>query len=114
MSYILYSPAHDVVREAFTRPDGTFVPEKVFTTEARALYRLRCLPDRRYRSDFPVPKDKDMYLAKFGTVVAASREREILADYCGEEFEIRKWENGVLGEIVNPVPVRRSDNEQNV
>ena len=38
MSYILYSPAHDVVREAFTRPDGTFVPEKVFTTEARALY----------------------------------------------------------------------------
>ena len=84
MSYILYSPAHDVVREAFTRPDGTFVPEKVFTTEARALYRLRGLPDRRYRSDFPVPKDKDMYLAKFRSVKEAIREREALADYCGE------------------------------
>lgn len=103
MSYILYSPAHDVVREAFNRPDGTFVPEKVFTTEARALYRLRGLPDRRYRSSYPVPADKDMYLAKFRSVKEAIRERETLADYCGEEFEIREWLGDVLGAKIEVV-----------
>lgn len=97
MSYILYSPAHDVVREAFTRADGTFVPEEVFTTEARALYRIRGMPDRRYRSSYPVPTDKDMYLAKFRSVKKAIRERDTLARYCGEEFEIHEWSDGVLG-----------------
>lgn len=103
MSYILYSPAHDVVREAVTQTDGTFLPKKVFRTEARAVYRLRGLPDRRYRSSYPVPSHKDMRLAKFRSVKEAIREREALADYCGEEFEIHEWSDGVIGAKIEVV-----------
>ena len=98
MIYILYSPPYDVVREAYTKKDGTVVPEIVFHTDARALYRIRGLPDRRYRSSYPEPKDESMYLAKFHSLTEAKREREALERYCGERFEIRTYIDGKLGD----------------
>lgn len=98
MIYIIYSPAHDVVREAYTKKDGTVVHEAVFHTEARALYRIRGLPDRRYRNSFPEPKDEGMYLARFYSLAKAKREREALERYCGERFEIRTYIDGKLGD----------------
>lgn len=99
--YVLYSPPHDMKREAFKRSNtGKVVPEKVFKVGPRALYCLKGHPGRRYRSSYPVPDDKRMYLAKFPTIQEAIAERTLLNDYCEENFEIREWDNGKLGGVV--------------
>jgi hypothetical protein len=103
MIYVLYSPAHQETRKAFTKTNGEFVEEKVFEVESRAIYRCKGLPRRRYRSEYPNNK-KTLFIAKFRTVKAATEEQLALYDYCGETFEIREWINGQIGEVVNTQP----------
>lgn len=76
--YILFSPATE-------------------DREARALYRLRGMPNRRYRRPFLEPGNKALYLAKFQSMREAVEERENLHRYCGEWWEIRIWLDGRLG-----------------
>ena len=98
MKYILYSPPHEMVREAFTRTTtGEEVPRKVFQCGARALYRHKKLKDRRYRSDFPCCWDYTLTLLKCKTIREALQEQEALKNYCGEIFEIHEYQNGELG-----------------
>jgi len=94
--YVLFSPSRQMTREAFTKTNGEIVPTTVFEVEARALYRLKGLPDRRYRSGYPNPFDKQMFIAKFRTLDVAKQEQENLREYCGETFEIRGWAKGAM------------------
>ena len=99
MEYILYSPAHEMVREAFTRTtNNEYVPKKVFQCGPRAIYRHKMF-ERLYRRDFPGWDDK-LYLLTFKTIEEAKHVQEITKDYCGELFEIREYENGKLGPCV--------------
>ena len=101
MKYILYSPPHEMVRDAFRRTTtGEEVPRKVFQCGARALYRHKKFKDRRYRSDFPC-WDDTLSLVKCKTFREALSEQEALKNYCGEVFEIHEYQNGELGARVD-------------
>ena len=106
MKYVLFSPAHDIVRKEFRRGDGTFVPEKVFRTSDRALYRHRLFPDRRYRQSFP-SLDDDVQLLEIDSIDQALEEQAALENYCSEKFEIWRWENGKLLEKVTDIQAER-------
>ena len=100
MRYVLYSPPGKIVVEGFKKNDGEEVPERVFQRDARALYRHKKYLSRRYRSSFP-SLDPALTLVKCRTVKEAKQEQEALKDYCGEVFEIRKYEKGWLGKEVS-------------
>lgn len=96
MKYVLYSPPHDVKVEEFTKADGEAVPERTMHVCARALYKHKRYTNRRYRRDYP-DFDQELKLLVLDTLSAAIREQKELADYSGETFEIRTYENGEIG-----------------
>lgn len=96
MRYILYSPEHKMTVPGFKKTTGEVIPDRTETIGPRALYRLKNLPNRRYRYDYP-NIDKSMTLVKCKTLEEAKEERESLMEYCGEVFEIHEYEKGVLG-----------------
>ena len=106
VKYVLFSPEHDIVRKEFRRADGTFVPEEVFRTSDRALYRHRLFPDRRYRQSFP-SLDDNVQLLEIDSIDQALEEQAALENYCREKFEIWRWVNGRLAEKVDDVQAER-------
>ena len=96
MKYILYSPPHDIKVEGFTKANGEAVPERTTHVCARALYKHKRYINRRYRRDYP-DYDLELKLLVLDTLSAAIREQKELADYSGETFEIRTYENGKIG-----------------
>lgn len=97
MTYIIYSPPHDFVVEEFER-DGQTVPARTFPIAARALYKHRKYPNRRYRGDFH-SIDPDLMLVKCRSLKRAREERDSLLRYCGEKFEIREFVDGYVGGV---------------
>ena len=98
MKYILYSPPHDITAPGFTKANGEAVPEKVFHTGARALYRHSKYRDRRYRQDYPY-FGADLKLLVCDTMEAAVQEQKRLKEYSNEVFEIRPFEKGRMLEV---------------
>ena len=96
MRYILYSPTHKKTIPVVRKTNGEVIQSREITVGARALYRLKNLPDRRYRLNYP-DQDKSTLLVKCKTIDEAKQEQEALKNYCGEEFEIHEYENGNLG-----------------
>ena len=99
MRYILFSPRHTQTIPAITKTDGTVIPEREYTVEARALYKHKKLPDRRYRSDIP-NFDPSISLVICKTPEEARQEQEALKNYCGEIFEIHSYSKGQIGPII--------------
>lgn len=99
MRYILYSPPHEMVRPEFTKTNGEVVPRKVFPVEARALYKHKRFPSRRYRNGFPCA-DNELVLVQCKMIEDAKQEQAALKDYCGETFEVREYVNKQVGKLV--------------
>lgn len=99
MRYILFSPKHEVTIPEVVKTNGERIPERTHTVFARALYRMKSLPERRYRRDYP-EIDREMVLLKCKSIKEAKLERDQLKEYCGEEFEIREYENGIIGHTI--------------
>lgn len=96
MRYILYSPEHEKTIPRLKKTNGEAIPDRTVTVGPRALYRLKDLPNRRYRQGYPA-LDKSMRLVKCKTLEEAKEEQEALKNYCGEVFEIHEYEKGQLG-----------------
>lgn len=96
MRYILYSPEHEQTIPAIKKTDGVTIPARTVTVEPRALYRLKDLPNRRYRQGYPAI-NKSMVLVKCKSYEEAKEEQRALKEYCGELFEIHEYENEIIG-----------------
>ena len=104
MRYILYSPEHERTIPGFKKTTGEVIPDRTVTVGPRALYRLKNIPHRRYRHDYPNPY-KSMTLVKCKTFEEAKEEQEALKNYCGEVFEIHEYEKGQIGPKVVEVKI---------
>lgn len=96
MRYILYSPEHERTIPGIKKTTGEVILDRTVTIGPRALYRLKNMPNRRYRHDYP-NFDKSMTLVKCKTFEEAKQEQDALLEYCGEVFEIHEYEKGVIG-----------------
>lgn len=100
MYYVLHSKSYDEIRPSFTRPTtGEVVPARVFHIDERAVYRLKKVPGRFYRRDYPDPGDKAFFLAKFPSLLEAVELRDRMGD--NPPFDIHEWVNGKLGAKVD-------------
>ena len=96
MRYILYSPEHEKTIPGFTKTTGEVIPNRTVKVRPRALYRLKNMPNRRYRGDYPT-FNNSMTLVRCRTIEEAKQEQEALEEYCGEVFEIHEYVKGQIG-----------------
>lgn len=101
MSYIVFFPRHDKGGGIKFLGGGKVELGRVKHYKARALYKRVDMPEHRYVSWFPLPTSRELYLALFDTQEEAVRERDALRMTCGEEFEIRLYEEGRVGARVD-------------
>lgn len=95
--YVLYSAPHSIVAPSVTRTNGEVIPERVFHIGERAVYRLKGVPSRFYRRDYPSPGDNGFFLAKFRSLMEAVELRDHIDD---PYFNVYEWVDGQLGEKV--------------
>ena len=95
--YVLISQPFTETAPGFMRTGtynyGEVVPERTFQVGERAVYRLKKVPGRFYRRDYPNPGDNCFFLAKVRTLLEAVE----LRDRINDRFEVYEWVNGQLG-----------------
>jgi len=89
-TYFLHSPEH--TRHLQKEIAGTVaaMPERVFTVEARALYKVVYGPGSNgfFIDTYPIPAEKCLRLYTVKTLPTVIRVRSRLYEDCGEWFDI--------------------------